>query len=50
MTNETHAEIEAEQLRRQQNRPPNSEVDNTRREFSAELKRFVDCDWPGHKM
>lgn len=43
------AEIEAERIRRQENRPPNSEVDNTKRVFNAQLGRFEDCTDPHHK-
>lgn len=41
-------EIEEERRRRLENRPPNSEVDNTHRTFNVELGRFEDCDDPIH--
>lgn len=43
------AEIEAERHRRQNNRPPNAEVDNTKRVFNAKIGRFEDCTDPHHK-
>lgn len=43
------AEIDAERIRRQSNRPPHSEVDNTQRVFNAQIGRFEDCDDPHHK-
>lgn len=48
-TDSALAEIEAERLRRQSNRPPNSEIDNTRRVFDAKIGRFTDCTDPLHK-
>lgn len=43
------SEIEAERQRRQANRPPNSEVDNTHRVFNPQIGRFEDCTDPLHK-